>query len=250
MRFFALASSLALVGCLSQPAQPVNASRFAEDNDLWMQDNLNAKSAVTQEMFDKIIDAGVAVYKSNAADNNETLTVNHGWTDATVNANTSRWFGSVTINMYGGLARRSEVNPEGFALVLCHELGHAYGGLPYIQAANRLSAEGQSDFYGAGVCLKKVLAKAGITVESGTIVPYWAEKCGTDKSCLTGLSAGMSLGTLLSVLKNEPQPQYETPDTTQVDTTQVSYPATIQCRTDTYHNGVLGLDRPRCWFKN
>ena len=74
-----------------------------------------------------------------------------------VNANCMRNNGVVTVNMYGGLARRPEVTPEGFALVLCHELGHAYGGTPYIFQQAQIAAEGQADYYGEQTCLKALL---------------------------------------------------------------------------------------------
>lgn len=207
-------------------------------------------------MFNKIIDAGLEVYKPFADRNNETLTINRKWDDSTVNANTSRFFGSVTLNMYGGLARRPEVTAEGFALVMCHELGHAYGGTPYIQEWQKMSAEGQSDYYGAKECLQKVLPK--VEMPSVTATSYTERRCkergaiGTDvyNICIRQLDGSQSLGKLLAAIKKVPEPNFETPDTTVVTQTELSYPKTIQCRLDSYHNGTLLLDRPKCWFKN
>ena len=123
------------------------ANSFFPENDLWKEDDLYKRNAnVTEEMFNKIIDVADSIYQPIAKQNNERLTINRRWTDATVNANASRFFGQVTVNMFGGLARRDEITPEGFALVLCHELGHAYGGTPYINTWNQMSAEGQADF--------------------------------------------------------------------------------------------------------
>lgn len=230
---------------------------FVEDNDLWMEDDINSKAGITKEMFNKVVAMGLEIYKPIATENNEKLTINPNWSDSTVNADCSRYYGRVTVNMYGGLARRSEVTPEGFALVLCHELGHAYGGIPYInKGQDDLSAEGQSDYYGAKDCLRKILPK--LEMPAVTATAYTERRCqelGTQDSieyklCIRQLDAAMSLGKLLAVLKEEPIPSFETPDLTVVEETETSYPATTQCRMDTYHNGSLMLERPRCWFKD
>lgn len=224
------------------------------DNDLWLQDNLFKGSNVSEEMFNQIISIGEEIYRPLADAQGEKLVINRRWTDATVNANCSRWFGTVTVNMYGGLARREEVTPEGFALVMCHELGHAYGGYPFVSSWNQLSAEGQSDYYGAKVCHWQVMERLGLA-EYGPTSPFIESTCANvtpekEESCLRGLIAGQSLGNLLATIKKVPYPDYEKPDKTEVSQTQLSYPATVQCRLDTYYNGVMSIDRPRCWFKN
>lgn len=246
MRFIiAIFSLLAVLGCTS----PGATNGFVEDNDLWMEDSLDAKGGLTQDQFNGVIAAAKSVYDPIAQSSGDMLLqINANWDDATVNASCTRMFGFVMINMYGGLARREEVTTEGFALVLCHELSHAYGGTPYIQEANKLSAEGQADYEGTRTCLSKVLPKLASSL--GDIDPYWTEKCGTDELCLRKLAAGQSLGTLLATIKNEPIPDYQTPDPKVVDATMLSYPDTIQCRLDTYFNGSLNKERPKCWFKN
>ena len=230
--------------------------KFLPDNDLWKEDSLYGdRSYDRQKMFNDIIDAGQALYNPVAQQNDETLTIKKLWDDPTVNASTQRLWG-VTIKMYGGLARREEINPEGFALVLCHELGHAYGGIPYISAYNELSAEGQSDYYSAGVCAKELLKKLEFEQSLSTITQYMLTSCGSRYSgemysiCVRTLNGGQSLGNLLAVIKKEAIPNYETPDTTVVSTTALSYPKKVQCRLDTYFRGALNLPRPACWFKN
>lgn len=227
------------------------------ENDLWKEDNLFKNSNVTEQMFNQIITIATEIYNPIAAENNERLIINRNWSDSTVNANCSRWFGTVTVNMYGGLARRDETTPEGFALVLCHELGHAYGGLPYVSSWQKMSAEGQSDYYGAKVCHSQIMEKLKLD-EYGPSTTFMERTCDDlyidnpekREYCFRGLIAGQSLGTLLATLKKEPIPNYETPDPTIVAKTETSYPKTVQCRLDTYFNGVLQKDRPACWFKN
>lgn len=222
---------------------------FMPDNDLWKQDSLYKRGGLTQEMFNRVITIADNIYQPIATENNEKLIINRKWTDSTVNANCSRNRGKVTVNMFGGLARRDEVTVEGFALVLCHELGHAYGGYPYIYAFAKMSAEGQADFYGAEACHSAVMTELLDTAE-GPTTDYMFRSCGNDNLCLRGLIGGQSLGKLLSTLSNESEPDYETPDTTVVSKTELSYPSTVQCRLDTYFNGTMKKARPACWFKN
>lgn len=228
-------------------------------NDLWKQDRLNnifAENVAEETMFNKIVDAGYEIYKPMADQWKEKLVINKKWTNSTVNADTSRFFGKVTINMYGGLARRKEINPEGFALVLCHELGHAYGGIPYIQKYNKMSAEGQADYYGAKECVRAIVAKLQLDGYQQTPTGFMEKSCAETTSnqgdydlCLRGLTAGQALGKLLAVISKEKSPDYETPDKTVVNETILSYPNTVQCRLDTYFSGVTGKNRPLCWFK-
>ena len=225
--------------------------QFMPDNDLWKYDRINKDNNDSERaMFDKIIQIAKSVYDPIAQANNETLTINANWDDPTVNANTSRFWGSVTINMYGGLFRRPEISYEGFVFVLCHEIGHAWGGEPYINSWNKLAAEGQADYYGAKDCAKKVLPILNLTKYKFPPTQFMINTCNNNNLCLRELVAGQALGILLSVLKSEPIPNYETPDTTIVEETELSYPAHVQCRLDTYFNGTMNLDRPKCWFKN
>lgn len=221
------------------------------DNDLWMQDCPECKSdtGISQKTFNEIIDAANDIYQPIAEANNETLTINKNWSDSTVNANCYRGNGGVEINMYGGLARREEIVAEGFVLVLCHELSHAYGGAPYIRPTTKMSAEGQADYMATKDCAKKVFKKLNPPGLSLAPTKYIGEACKYNHVCVSSLVGGMSLGNLLSTLSQDAAPDYETPDPTIVPKTLLSYPATTQCRLDSYHNGALGKDRPLCWFK-
>jgi len=226
------------------------------ENDLWMEDYFE-KSGGGEETFNRVIDAAMLVYKPIAEEfGDSSLRINKKWNDSTVNANCSRFFGRVTINMFGGLFRRPETTTEGFALVLCHELSHAYGGAPYIRAWQKLSAEGQADYAGAMDCMHKVmdvLKLEGYEVEPtefmSTTCSSSFEEVERQELCERSLMGGQSLGSLLSTIKEEQLPDYETPDDTVVEDTLLSYPETVQCRLDTYLNGTLQLERPACWFK-
>jgi hypothetical protein len=241
-------SAAVLIGCGKDEAK-TSVHLWVEDNDLWKEDNLNFAAAVDEAMFNAIIDEAEKLYAPIAKEWKEELVIQRNWTDSTVNA--SAWRdgkGNTEINMYGGLARRAEVVPMGFALVLCHELGHLYGGKPYVNVSLKMAAEGQSDWYGAGWCLKNIVESMVDQSDIG-ITPYTKKVCNNDEVCMRQLDGGYSLGKLLSVLNKEKIPNYETPDKSVVTKTNTSYPKTTQCRLDSYHNGTLGMPRPLCWYK-
>lgn len=257
-------------------AQGNYIENFMPKNDLWKEDNYLVPNNMSKEKFMEIINIGKSYYLPIAKQKKETLTVKPNWDDATVNASASRLFGTVTINMYGGLARRPEVTPDAFALVLCHELGHAYGGTPLANALFKLAAEGQADWYGSKTCLKKVFTKLAIDRDTFATTAYMEDTCraktanlaeedeSTEPSpaeetdtnedpdymiCLRIMAAGQSVGNLFTTMKKEESVDFETPDKTEVSESLKSYPATIQCRLDTYFAGALDRDRPLCWWK-
>jgi prepilin-type processing-associated H-X9-DG protein len=202
---------------------------------------------VDEETFELIIEVGRTLYQRHAKRRKETLTIVGNWNNSTVNAYMSRHNGKVNITMFGGLARRPEINAEGFALVLCHELSHAYGGAPYIYKEERISAEGQADYAGARVCMRRMASALDFPFRYDT---YITRICAGDFLCEVSLSAGQSTANLLARLSTEGTPSYQTPDRTRVTKTNLSYPKTVQCRLDSYFNGTMNKPRPRCWYYN
>jgi Zn-dependent protease with chaperone function len=251
LRFLVMALMLAMfgaTGCGDLQSSKAKTS-WVEDNDLWREDNVNfASSNVNEATFNKIISIAEKLYAPVIKQWKEKLVIYRNWDDSEVNANAWRdGQGAAEINMYGGLARRPEVLPTGFALVLCHELGHLYGGKPYINEV-KMAAESQADWYGASWCLKNITEQ----LQDPSALPtdkYIVKACASDKVCMQQLAGGLSLGRLLAVLSEENVPSFETPDTEYVDVTELSYAKTVQCRLDSYHNGTLGKERPRCWYK-
>ncbi|MBF0360012.1 MAG: hypothetical protein HQK49_03335 [Oligoflexia bacterium] len=230
-----------------------SAHNFMPDNDLWKDDiyYINLKAAVDSSMFNKIMQGARDSYS------NQKLTINGDWSDPTVNASCNvNSDGNIFINMYGGLARRPEVTLEGFTIVLCHELGHAFAGSPYLNSDTHVSAEGQADYYSTLTCYSKIASKVTELSKIVNSSDFIKAKCSRYNdnqinyaNCVAKLEGGLSIGRLLSTLDNETAPQYETPDTIVVSETELSYPATTQCRIDTYLAGTLAISRPACWFR-
>lgn len=246
LSFITLLAWITLSGCGNDQVAKVS-DKFMPENDLWQEDGF-VDNGMTEAIYNEIIDIGYELYAPVAQKWEEKLTITRRWTDSTVNASSWRdGQGNTEIIMYGGLSRRSEVIKMSFALVLCHEIMHLYGGAPYIDRELRIGAEGTADYMGAGECLQNIANRLSDDMFDAT--PYMLQVCKNNDLCLRRLAGANGLGKLLAKLSGDPTPKFETPDPNQVKQTEVSYPRTTQCRLDTYFNATFSQERPRCWYK-
>jgi hypothetical protein len=188
--------------------------------------------------------------------------------------------------MFGGLARHEAITEDGFALVVCHEIGHHIGGAPKKGGwfGGWATNEGQADYFATLKCLRKTFrAENNTAIVAALNVPATVSKtCSSEFSdatdqliCQRGAMAGMSTAKLFQALRKQPAaPEFATPDTKVVSKTNHNHPDT-QCRLDTYYSGavcnineMVDVDqkdeavgvcyresgdttgvRPLCWFK-
>jgi hypothetical protein len=239
-KFFPLVFA-ALVG--STTASAFEGERtFMPPNNLFLE---QLDGGLTEAQFNAVLDRVQTAYEPIISQFGAKLTINRRWSDNTVNASAEQptatnW----RLNMYGGLARRPEVTEDGFAMVVCHELGHHVAGYPYVQswAAN----EGQSDMHATGACAAKIFAPnlELAAVANDTLPQEMKDKCDAAhpederEICYRAIVAGKSLADLLAALGNSGAVDYNTPDTTVVSRTNNNHPA-AQCRLDTYIAGAL-----------
>ena len=199
---------------------------------------------ITEAEFNAVIDRALSIYQPIFRQFGATLSVDRLWSDTTVNASADQPSAtSWQVHMYGGLARRPEVTADGFAMVLCHEIGHHLGGYPYVQdwAAN----EGQSDMHAVGACAAKMfVANPHLSAQALANLPQnMKDKCDRNRPanerdlCYRTLEAGKSLADLLAALGNSTV-NFDTPDTSTVTRTNNDHPA-AQCRLDTYVAGAM-----------
>ncbi len=240
-------SSLALVSLLASVSAQ---AKFAPENDLYKEDDLFSRSAnMTQNDFNLIINNIVEQYKPLAQKHGGSLSSNNKWTDGTVNASAeqqsmgTRWI----VNMYGGLARRPEVTPDGFAMVVCHELGHHFGGYAYYEGGDWAAAEGQADYFATHACARKIWkGQKDINAKSrDTVNPTAKAKCDASWAsvedqdlCYRTANASYSLAVLLQKLGGEADVSFDKADPAVVSVTDSAHPA-AQCRLDTYVNGSI-----------
>lgn len=216
-------------------------------NDLHLQDRPYALANISEDEFNRIVDDIITAYKPLAKLHGATLVSNNRWNDSTVNASATQSDDKWIINMYGGLARRPEVTPDGFALVVCHELGHHFAGFPFYGNTDWASSEGQSDYFATQSCARRIWKNQKATNDTyrAEVRDFERERCDRawttedDRAlCYRTVAAGQSLATLLASMRKGTAPRFETPDSKEVEKTFVGHPE-AQCRLDTYLAGAV-----------
>jgi hypothetical protein len=222
---------------------------FLPDNDLHLQDNVMQSMNITESEFNETIDEVTKFYYPVVKEHGAELKATRDWSDSWVNASANQpsdteW----QINFFGGLARRSEITRDGFALVVCHELGHHLAGFPF-KSVRWASAEGECDYFATQSCLREIWAtdfqrntEAGLTVDptAKELCDVQHESTAQRELCYRISNASYSTALLLSHLGREDgkgkDPSFKVHDTTVVKKTNVNHPA-AQCRLDTMMNG-------------
>jgi hypothetical protein len=177
---------------------------------------------------------------------------------AETNAQAIQFFGSKAILISDGFAQMENITTDDFGLIICHELGHHFGGAPYFPASEGnsvwASAEGVADFWAARTCFPNVIDRLPVVeVQKDDETAHFCTRQVIQtplKTCWRTIQSSLFISRLHSALNREKTtPQLSTPEIRQVETTNVSYPSP-QCRLDTFVAGVIQQDSPPgCWFK-
>ncbi len=257
---------------------------FVPKNNLKISVGDKEAGGITEAQFNAVIDKVEGIYAPIVSEYGGKLRVVRLWKDATVNAYAQQYGTDWRVSMFGGLARHKTITPDGFSLVVCHEIGHHIGGAPKYMDEDWASNEGQADYFATLKCLRRVWqSEDNVGAMKGVSVPkFLKDSCTKQWSsqadqalCIRGAMAGDSVAKLFAALSSQRTPaKFDTPDPSEVLMTEDAHPAT-QCRLDTYFQGALceksfneeigqteevqgtchasngqslGL-RPRCWFK-
>lgn len=223
---------------------------FMPPNALHLFDRRDGPSNITEQRFHEIIDAVMAYYVPLAKARGVDLVSKQDWNDPTVNASAEQWRDLWQVNMYGGLARRPEVTPDGFVLVVCHEIGHHFGGYPFTADWSWAANEGQSDYFATLACARTVWARDIRGNESfrrmarmplsviDKCSQAWPNNTNAQGWCARVAAAGLSMANLFAQLGGEKRPSFDTPDTSIIPATTNRHPG-AQCRLDTYFASAL-----------
>ncbi|MFZ4714822.1 MAG: hypothetical protein ACOYL6_13980 [Bacteriovoracaceae bacterium] len=130
----------------------------------------------------------------------------------------------LNISVWGGMVRHKKMNPVVMTLLLCHELGHLFGGTPYKSINGWSSTEGQADYYSTMVCVKEF-----------------------DYSIEEISQAAYQLVSIYAEASNKAPPSIDQCDESSVVRINYGYPG-IQCRYDTLMDGLNLKARPSCWY--
>jgi len=186
---------------------------------------------LTRAEFTQTIKIFEAVFASYAARENRTFEILSDWNESWPQAFARRWETDHLV-VYGGIARIPGSTVDSFALTLCHEVGHLYGGEPFGDEHNRMAVEGQADYWAASECWEKIIYELPLRVGSVQ-----------DR----GVAAAIVLTAFFAANRNLPSPRVETPDTSIAERINRTHPMP-QCRLDTYLAGLELSERPLCWW--
>jgi hypothetical protein len=245
--------SLAAVVC-AFTAQSVLASEKHEGNACQMIPpnsqfyGVGFAGGITEKTFNAVIDAAIKIYTPIFKAKGATFEVVRLWDDGTVNAYAEQEGNVWKVSMFGGLARHPETTPDGFAEVICHEIGHHLGGAPKYSGMSWAAVEGQADYFATLKCMHKMIAKLQDwpAFAPAGVDPLVTQRCNDsypsnateNKICVRSAYGGFALAKLLANLGGEPVPAFNTPDKSKVSRT-IEYHPPGQCRLDTYFNGAV-----------
>ena len=248
LRFLVLATTLLMFGLIGCGKHETNAKvsgvtatttvkAFMPENDLAKEDGFVAGNNMTEERFNEIIDSVVKYYEPIIRDLGGNLVVNRNWDDSTVNAYADRNDGNWNVTLLGGLARRSEITDDGFAMVLAHEIGHHVAGYPFV--SDWASNEGNSDMYSTGAAGKLIWSNEdNANIATNPTAKKLCDSYASDRNlCYREMNAGLSLARLLGALGGT-KVSFDTPDKSIVKKTDNEHPK-AQCRLDTYVAATL-----------
>lgn len=160
------------------------------------------------------------------------------------------------IYLMGGFARIKEMTPDGLLVTGCHEIAHGIGGAPRKKPSAysdfRSSMEGQSDYFATRVCLPVALGFLDALRDIHR-KPVYENLCSSSPHpmdlCFRMMTALESdVAYFNQYLEgNVSFDDFSTHIQYQLNLEPTYYPDE-QCRLDTMINGVLGLERPECWY--
>lgn len=213
------------------------------ENDLHLEESSLTNTSINEGEFNSVINNFMDAYYTIATDFNYSLIVIGSWKNIQVNAVTWRNSDKMFIEIYGGLARRLSV--DAINMVLCHEMGHQVGGWPLYTGDAWAAVEGQSDYYAAHVCAKKIFR----TINFGDQAAHFrstGQEALCDKRyndyidrevCYRTMAASLELAILLSSGSGK-LPSFNDRDATRVTRIMETHPR-AQCRLDTYKAAAL-----------
>ncbi len=177
---------------------------------------------------------------------NKELKLEGVWEDDRVNATASRDVAeNPVITVSGGLARHPRMDRDALYLILCHELGHQFGGAPKQLRGNTLlrswsSAEGQADYYATAKCMPYLYERLRQREGDQQKISDSSE---VDLVCKTDLCRQVATSAhKLALVFHDVKPTGRAPellrrDSTVVTQTEYKHP-NPQCRLDTFLSGT------------
>lgn len=197
---------------------------------------------LSKKRFYSVISLMKATYEPLAQQHGRKLEFLASYEENWAQAFSRRWETDQII-VFGGIAGIPGMTEDSLALILCHELGHLYGGVPYSDVYNQLAVEGQADYWATLFCFSEVVAKLPNRIPLSSSL----SSCRNNIQCARTLDASLVMTAFFADNRSLPHPSLETPDISVVTEVLMTHPSP-QCRLDTLWAGIQKNNRPQCWF--
>ncbi len=207
-----------------------------------------SSAGIEERQFDKILHLVQMLYAPDFVHRQQRLRINGYWESeqalASARIHEDRDGQLAVIAVTGGLARHPAITDGALALIVCHEIGHFLAGPPAVRG---YSTEGQSDYYAAAACMKRLMLRmlSEDLMDRHFVSPIMRKRCESaydsepaSAVCSQTIMAGYALSRYFAYQQSINAPQFETPDPGKAEAIGFGMP-TVQCRLDTYIAGAL-----------
>lgn len=160
------------------------------------------------------------------------------WDSPYFGAGVSFYNDEFRLMILGGTTRIKGMSLDAYAAIVCHEIGHIVGGTPFqtIAGAEWSSAEGQSDYFAASICLPRYFKFKGDDTKA---IAARVERAGFEMIwALKDFDSNASAEEKKIIRHFDKVPAAK-------ETIINQYP-TLQCRYENFRNPAV---RPACWFR-
>jgi len=177
----------------------------------------------------------MSLFNSEISKLNYPLILEAKWESPFFGAGVSLYQDEFHLMILCGMTRIEKMTLDAYAAIVCHELGHLLGGAPFqtIKGAEWSSAEGQSDFFAANLCLPRYFKSQN---SAELEIKKRIEKAGFEMmNALKEFETNEPNATLIRNLEFN----FVSPETL------INVYPLIQCRYETFRNSNV---RAACWF--
>jgi hypothetical protein len=245
--FWALSVALA-VGGFAERAR----ATFIPENEIRLRSDRSEPANISEAEFNQVIAMLQSHFAPLASAKGGELNIQGDWASKKLNAGANQMLSSWMVQISGEIARQPQLTVDGLTLIVCHELGHHFGGFPLSAADSPFqgawaAVEGQADYFSTQVCARKFWAQDAAKNAQARASVKPAAKAGCDRGwgsqglrdlCYrTAVGAESVIATMASLMQ-KPMPNFATPDASAVAQTIPGHPG-IQCRLDTLFQGTI-----------
>ncbi|MBL6991748.1 MAG: hypothetical protein ISR65_18345 [Bacteriovoracaceae bacterium] len=227
-----------------------NASHY----DMTNNNPLISKEEVKK--LNSLIDFAMEMISEDTAHRYEKVTFVTNWSSPSEITMANRYENEASVWLKAGIYLHPIMNFDSVALVLCHEIGHLYGGEPASDnpLGQSLSIEAQADYFATKECMNKVVEHFPMDIENEEFDEEVLSYCGdltfgtvNYKQCLRVVSASKRFATYMAIKENlENMPSIFGVAILATET-NYDYPSP-QCRLNTFIASYNKEKRPSCWF--